>query len=222
MYYTQRWGLDLCKRFFGLTDADEAQIAGMEGHEFLRLLWEHDPARFYENPMQLLRQEYWHALIPFYKHEGFWAALPDGAHVLDYGCGVAAFCQPWILRGGNTTLVEMSGICRAYLAVKYPDPHVTVVDEGWLARAEPASVDGLICTDVLEHVPNPLELQDRLWALLKPGGYGLLKFETAYPHAGHLPEAIAQFPEWTRWVRRHAELIEAEMYAWVRKKEHVC
>ena len=66
---------------------------------------------------------------------------------------------------------------------------------------------------------NPLEVQFRLWELLKPGGQALLKFETAYPHAGHLKEAIMWFPEWARWLRSATDIIETGTYAWCRKKE---
>lgn len=218
MYYTQRWGLDACKRFFGLTDADERMITGAAGQAYLLELWEKDPAGFYDNPLQFLRQEFWHAMVPQYKHPGFWQALPITADVLDYGCGVGAVCQPWILSGGLTTLLEASVPCQEYLEEKYLGENVLVVDESWLVGAEPESVDALVCTDVFEHVLHPLEVQFRLWELLRPGGHALLKFETAYPHAGHLQEAIAWFPAWAQWLRSETEIIELATYAWVRKK----
>lgn len=219
MYYTQRWGIDACKAFFGLTAADEQLITGADGQMFLQELWDADPEHFYDNPLTLLRQEWWHAMIPQYKHGGFWHSLPLTADVLDYGCGVGAVCQPWILTGGMTMLLEASMLCQAYLNEKYLLENVLVIDDSWLIGAEPESLDALVCTDVFEHLLNPLEVQLRLWELLKPGGMALLKFETAYPHAGHLKAAVEQFPEWARWLRSATEIIETNTYCWCRKKK---
>lgn len=219
-FYTQRWGLDCCKAFFRLTDGDEALIAGVEGQYVMQQMWDNQPDTFYEQPLQLLRQEWYQAMVPRYLHGGFWSTLPRQSTVLDYGGGVGALCQPWILAGNRTIVVETSRACQAYLRHKYPLETLTVVIPEALGSVRAGELDALVCTDVLEHVPNPLEVQDALWALLKPGGHALLKMESSYPHAGHLKAAVDQYPLWCRWLRDTTEILELGAYAWCRKKEH--
>ena len=224
--YTKRWAVETCQQFFGLSAADVAQIAGAHGQTPMLDLWQRDPAGFYEHPWQVLRQEWWHMTSGMYPHPGFWAALPDNAHILDYGCGTGEVIRPWLMMRQDSAsvvvLAEPSVTCRAYLAHKYASVLAAGMDVR-IASAPlsypPDTFDAVICTDVLEHVPDPMPLQRALWATLKPGGHALLKMETAYPHAGHLREAVEQFPIWKQWLFDHTELIEVETYGWVRKPE---
>ena len=215
---TRRWAIDACKTFFHLTDTDEQTIAGVEGTQRLQLLWKSHPDTFYEHPLQILRQEWFHAIKTWYRHDGFWLPLPPHARVLDYGCGTGEVARlPWIFRGGHLDAVEHSTACRAYLQQKYCKWSVTVLKT--MPTLEGDSLyDAIICTDVLEHLPDPLAIQQHLWEYLKPKGYALLKFATEWPHPGHLREAIAQREKWKDWLRNHADIIENDTYCWCQKR----
>lgn len=212
------WAIRQCQQFFGLSEADVAFVEGPDGRERLLNFWRQYPEEYYEHPLPLLRQEWWHAAnAAEYLHGGFWAALPDGGIVLDYGCGTGEVSRlPWIARGGNIVLADESKLVTAYIRNKYAQYPLAWPQSPERVN-EYAPYDALICTDVFEHVPNPLEVQQQLWDLLKPGGHALLKFESAFPHPGHLEASIAQLPAWWQWVKATTEVIEAERYLWVRK-----
>ena len=215
----RRWAIEQCRQFFGLSEADERLIRGHEGRSLCLQRWRQDPATFDDDPLTLLRQEWFHAADLRYKHPGFFAVLPPVAVILDYGCGTGEVARlPWIARHERIVLVDHAPRLEAYLYAKYAWARgvriCDVQDPAWAAFGP---YDGLICTDMFEHIVNPLEVQAGLWGLLKPGGHALLKFEDAYPHAGHLAESIAQLPAWWTWVQAHAEIIEVDTYIWARK-----
>ena len=217
-YMTRDWAVRFCKRYFHLSDADEWLVKGPTGKDALMALWQENPGAYYESPLQLLRQEWFHAVRDAYPHLGFWAALPKGALVLDYGCGTAEVARlPWITRGGAIVLVDASPQCLGYLEEKYDAYSLAHIRSGVGAWESLGPFDALICTDVFEHIPNPLDMQVKLWSLLKPGGHALLKFENAYPHPGHLADAIAQIPAWWDWVKCETQPIEMETYLWAMK-----
>jgi SAM-dependent methyltransferase len=219
LWHTRRWAIDQCKQFFGLTDADERLVAGERGADLLLRDWESNPAGHYDNPLQILRQEWWHASVAdqAYWSPGFWAALPSWGLVLDWGCGTAELARlPWILRGGVYIGVDVSAPSLAYCQAKYAG-HVALFGRPGSVVDDDAFYDGIVCVDVLEHVPNPLEVQAHLWRQLKPGGHMLLKFDDAVPHAGHLEASVAQIPAWWHWLKDRAEIIELEALLWVRK-----
>jgi SAM-dependent methyltransferase len=214
-YFTRYWAVERCKAFFGLTDEDARRLHGDAGLLVIRHLWDTlAPAAFYAHPWVILRQEIWHAAQDHrrYQHAGFWPALQGGV-LLDVGCGTAELARlPWILRDQAYIGVEPSPACRAYLVDKYAGARVDI------RPALPAGpVDGLLCVDVLEHVPDPLTLMAAMWQRLRLGGHALLRFDDAYPHPGHLEEAIAQIPAWWEWLRAHGELVELETFLWVKK-----
>lgn len=218
---TRRWGLEQCRQYFQLGDAEEAWIRGPEGSKHLMALYEDDPDGFDEHPLTLLRQEWWHAYAATYTHPGFWAAIAPGSVVVDYGCGVGAVTLPWLVRQqGTTVLVDTSAAVRAYVQAKFqPWGAVLVQSVDAFFVHQPCLYDALVCVDVLEHLPNPMAVQQALWDRLRPGGHALLKLETVWPHPGHRYEAVTQFPAWKAWIEAHTEIIEIETYAWVRKPQ---
>lgn len=193
-------------------------MAGTDGRRRLLALWEQDRAGYDDHPLTLLRQEWFHAYSINYTHPGFWLALDDDALVLDYGAGVGAVCLPWIMRGGLTRLIDSSPVVLDYLKVKYRDFPMVLPQTVAQWERSTLQYDALICTDVLEHVHDPMPLQARLWECLKPGGHALLAFSPAYPHAGHLEASVAQVPQWAAWVRYATDIVELEQYAWVKKR----
>ena len=187
----------------------------------MAMLWQEEGYAMYDNPLYLLRQEWFHCyrwpLDAVATH--FFEALPSDAIVLDYGCGTAEVCRSlWIEKQHPVCLVEPSDTCRKYLRAKYPQANVLILDDLPMT-IEADTFDALICTEVFEHVLHPMGLQMELWNYLRPGGQALLSWSTAYPHAGHLEESVKQYPLWVQWLQTHATFHDVGQYVWVEKPE---
>lgn len=215
-----RSAIETCLAYFQLPPEAEQTVAGSAGRQYMGMLWQEEQELLYENPLYLLRQEWWHAYAWALDDpaRGFFQSMPADGILLDYGCGTAELCRPlWIAQQRPIVLVEMSQACRGYLRAKYPYATVHVTDD-LPPRMEPETLDGLVCTDVFEHVPHPMLLMQDLWNTLRVGGDALLSFSTAYPHAGHLHKAIAQQPEWCHWLLDRADILSIDQYIWARKR----
>ena len=218
-HYTRYQGMYDCCEFFGLQRDCMDLVAGHNGLQVMCGLWEHDPAAFYENPLQLLRQEWAHTQ-PRYLHPGFYPSTSPGG-MLDYGCGVGALTFPWARLGHGVTWVEHSEAALSYLrwkAQRYGLHNVRILSADDHAEYI-GCYTGIVCVDVLEHVEDPLRLQANIWKWLKIGGHALLKLEECYPHPGHLQESCAKLHEWSAWVAKRAKLVELDTYVWVVKEK---
>lgn len=213
-----RWAVEFCKEFFAFTDADVEQIEGAQGVEVLTTLWEDLGHDLYEHPLYLLRQEVWHATHPTYCiNPSFFFTLPHQAVLCDYGCGTAEMSRPWIELGRKTFLLETSQTALAYLDAKYAGLNIHIRDA---TSYEMSWIDAMVCTDVLEHVDKPLELIHKLWQAVKPGGQMAMNMSPAYPHPGHLEEAVKQFDAVMRWIKTDTTLFDHHpegVYAWLIK-----
>ena len=79
-----------------------------------------------------------------------------------------------IVAAGGTTLVVGAGIAPTvdgvYQLDIYDYPNIDVVSEAAGLPFEDASFDGVICENVIEHVPDPFALVAEIERVLKPGG----------------------------------------------------
>jgi SAM-dependent methyltransferase len=69
--------------------------------------------------------------------------------------------------------------------------HADVIGDIHALPLEDESVDGIICSSVLEHVANPLLAMEELRRILRPGGKLFLYVPSIYPyhaHRGHYPD----------------------------------
>lgn len=217
MEMTRRWGLECCKRFFGFTATDEAYVAGDDGATRLLARWQAEGEAYYQQPLHLLRQEWWHATTDQYAHPGFWWACAPGSRIVEYGAGVGAVSLPGIMAGLPITLVDLPGCTLDYLRWKFARCENVQVRTTQEWEADQTLWDGLVCVDVLEHVPAPLSLQAQLWERLLPRGQALLHLDPAFPHEGHLEASAGAYAEWLLWLSEETEVLEIERYAWVRK-----
>src|SRR5262249_737474 len=98
------------------------------------------------------------------------AAAPRGGNVLDVGCGDGRLLR--ILHAGGVTRERLYGVeldTRAVEAAREPGLRV------WPGRLQAAdSPEGafalIVLQQVIEHVPDPRRMIERLRALLVPGG----------------------------------------------------
>lgn len=90
------------------------------------------------------------------------------ANVLDFGCGngvaVTAYLAKLFLHIDG---VESDSACRDYMRATLPA--VTVFPVSWVLPQE--NYDAIVCSDVLEHLPNPFITLRTLGRLLKPNGF---------------------------------------------------
>lgn len=106
--------------------------------------------------------------------------------VLDAGAGRAPYKQELIDRGVRLVTVD----------VEDRSGDVThIADIQDLAVIESASMDTIICTNVLEHVPRPWDAVSAMARVLKPGGALIL----SVPHLSPLHELPHDYFRYTRF-----------------------
>ena len=106
--------------------------------------------------------------------------VPEGARVLDLGCGDGRFLSGFLHRGWEISCLEIDASAVARGRAEFPKIAFYVGD----ATAEPpaqlrrGSFDAIISTEVIEHVYSPRGLLRNAYELLKPGG--ILVLTTPY------------------------------------------
>ena len=112
----------------------------------------------------------------------------DGLSVLDVGCGPGLHALAMEERGAQVTAVELSpdALHQRGLA-----PKRSIIGDGTTLPIPTATFDGALCSNMLEHTPNPLAVVDELERVVRPGGWAWVSWTTWYsPWGGH---AIAPF-----------------------------
>jgi SAM-dependent methyltransferase len=125
------------------------------------------------------------------------AAVPDGARILDVGCGVKPY-YPWF-----------RDRARSYVGVDIADnPAADVIGVVEALPVEDASFDLVLCNQVLEHCDDPAQAVRELRRVTAPGGrvlastHGTQVYHPSphdlwrWTHAG-LERLFAQNAEWS-------------------------
>jgi SAM-dependent methyltransferase len=99
---------------------------------------------------------------------------PRGARILCYGDGLGCDSTYLAQAGHDVTYFEVSERCRKFASSLFERSGVHVEWSGSLASLESGSFDVVVCLDVLEHVPDPLELVGDLTRLIRLGGHFLV------------------------------------------------
>ncbi len=104
--------------------------------------------------------------------------LPERARILDVGCAAGYFLRIAREHGHDVHGVELSAAIavEAQKALGEDRVHVGTLDDAVAAMDyRPRSFDMVTLWDVIEHLPEPQAVLDRIRELLKPGGRLLLE-----------------------------------------------
>ncbi len=105
------------------------------------------------------------------RHGDLCGALPEGARLLDGGCGLGDWTVYFSRNGYPTTGLDISRETVAKLKELFPDVDFAVGDIRNTGLAD-ASIDGYFSWGVFEHFEGGLgPCVHEAWRLLKPGGF---------------------------------------------------
>ena len=97
----------------------------------------------------------------------------SGRALLDLGCGPGYYTDALRGLGAEVTPAD-SDVGQLELAGRAPDGAV-VADAEAMAFAD-ASFDGVFCSNLLEHTPNPLAVITEIERVLRPGGWAYVSW----------------------------------------------
>lgn len=164
-----------------------------------------DPALVYLLFGYLYRQ----ALNPL-RVRPFVRFIPRGARVLEYGCGAAPMLTG-LARYYRRLDLRLYGSDLPHLLFHFarwrfrdcPFVRLSVVGE-----PIPARFDAIFCTEVLEHVPAPLETLRELHEALLPGGVLIYDFAETDGKGLDSPTAQAERPAVRGFVASHFTVVD--------------
>ena len=119
-----------------------------------------------------------------------WFSMAEGNTFLDVGCGegrhsLAAYLNPGVdVVGVDLSLKDLRTAHSRITDMETFDPEGTVTFMQGDATKLPfpdASFDRVICSEVLEHIPNYLSVIEELVRVLKPGGRLCVSVPRAWP-----------------------------------------
>jgi SAM-dependent methyltransferase len=126
--------------------------------------------------------------VPFYRRlaELMVDSLPwpvEGATVLDVGCGPGHYGRALADRGSRVASVDLSA--QEFTLAGGPPVRPFVADGGRLPIASGA-LDGVVCSNMIEHTPTPERVVDEMARVVRPGGWIWLSFTNwLSPYGGH-------------------------------------
>ena len=99
--------------------------------------------------------------------------LPQGVRILDAGAGELrnrAFCSHLNYVSQDISQYDGRGDGKGLHSGQWDTSRIDIVSDVTAIPAEDKSFDAILCSEVLEHVPEPAKALDEFARLLKPGG----------------------------------------------------
>jgi SAM-dependent methyltransferase len=107
----------------------------------------------------------------------------EGRTLLDLGCGPGAYSAALERAGARTVSTDVE---RAELDRHGTRPVRPVESDGRALPFRDASFDAVVCSNVLEHTPEPFAVLAEIERVLRPGGWAYVSWTNWYsPWGGH-------------------------------------
>lgn len=149
------------------------------------------------------RRSYWDALVAF---AGRYPPEDGFTRVYDFCCGVGTDALFLASRGYQVTAVDVAGPAFRFAAHRFHRRGMKAhfVSSNSSVPTPESVYDAVVCFDVFEHLPAPLDAASALVRALRPGGVILQtgSFDDAGAHPCHLSSGIHRF----RGIKWHIEL----------------
>jgi SAM-dependent methyltransferase len=113
------------------------------------------------------------------------ATLPNvaGAHVLDLGCGPGHYTRALRRHGATVQPVDLDA---TEFRLPGGPPGGELIANGMAMPFRSESLDGIVCSNMIEHTPDPLRVLDEMERVVRPGGWIWLSWTNWYsPWGGH-------------------------------------
>jgi SAM-dependent methyltransferase len=108
----------------------------------------------------------------------------SGQNVLDLGCGPGFYTRALRARGAHVLPVDNDP---DELALAGTPPEHAIIADGTALPLEDGSLDGVVCSNLLEHTPDAEGVLREIARVLRPGGWGYVSWTNWYsPWGGHL------------------------------------
>lgn len=106
-----------------------------------------------------------------------------GQRVIDLGCGPGIYARA--LRGAGAEVIPVDNSLEE-MSIAGPPPDGAVVADAGDLPFESGSVDGVFCSNLLEHTPDAGPVIAEVERVLAPGGWGYISWTNWYsPWGGH-------------------------------------
>jgi SAM-dependent methyltransferase len=107
----------------------------------------------------------------------------DEQTIIDLGCGPGFYTGALRERGADVIPVDID---EAELTYAGPAPPAAVIADAADLPLEDASVDGVFCSNMLEHAPSPERVIAEIERVLRPGGWAYVSWTNWFsPWGGH-------------------------------------
>jgi SAM-dependent methyltransferase len=107
-----------------------------------------------------------------------------GQTIVDLGCGAGFYTDAF--RALGATVIPVDNDPSELLLIGKPPSGVLLADAGDVPL-ESESVDGVFCSNLLEHTPHAEPVIGEIERLLRPGGWGYISWTNWYsPWGGHM------------------------------------